>query len=223
MSAKRPSLAVVLCSAFCPMLFMACSPAPTPMPNDNGTANQNENDNDNGSTTRQFAGAAACMTCHADSHADWSATAHAGALEGLRNIGQHENPVCLPCHTVGFEAGGYVDEATTPELAGVQCENCHGAAAEHAANPGDETLRPPLNMSASVCGDCHTDAHHPTFNEFELSGHARALEGLRLKRRFVRKAKTRPKTKKEGRLSCRPVQRCEHRNARGEVRCISIL
>lgn len=28
---------------------------------------------------------------------------------------------------------------------------------------------------------------------------------------------------KKGRLSCRPVQRCEHRNARGEVRCISIV
>ncbi len=127
-----------------------------------------------------FVGADTCLTCHASAHEAWSATEHATALEALEGIGQGENAGCLGCHTVGFgEDGGFVSREETPQLAGVQCENCHGAAAAHASDPGNLELRPAVNLSSTVCGGCHTDAHHPTFDEWELSKHSTALEGLR--------------------------------------------
>ncbi len=161
-------------SAFVALLVVPLSGCTQPVV-DNG----NDNVNDNGAV-RAFAGAETCTTCHPEMHANWSETAHAEALESLKAIGQGENEVCLACHTAGFgQEGGFVDEATTPELAGVQCENCHGPAAEHASNPGDESLRPTVNLAASLCGECHTDAHHPTFDEWQLSKHALALDGLK--------------------------------------------
>ncbi len=155
----------------------------TPVANDNANDNAGtvDNANDNASTTpKAYVGAAVCLPCHADKHANWTATAHADALEALRGIGQEANAGCIGCHTVAFgETDGYVDEATTPDLAGVQCENCHGPAGAHSRDPGDLASRPVVDLAATVCGACHTDAHHPTMDEWELSAHATALEGLR--------------------------------------------
>ena len=160
--------------------FAWCVVGCAPPGDGNDNVNDNTNDNDNGVISARFAGAATCEACHGETHANWSATGHAEALESLNAIGQGENEACLACHAVGFgEEGGFVDEATTPDLAGVQCENCHGPGAEHAADPGDVALRPQVDASAALCGACHTDAHHPTFDEWQLSDHATALAGLR--------------------------------------------
>lgn len=170
--------------------FQGCAPA-GPMgnentngnPNSNSNQNANENVNDNGTVAeRAFVGAATCQACHAGAHSDWVQTGHAGAFETLRGIGQHTNAACVGCHTVGFgETDGFVDEAITPDLVGVQCENCHGAAGAHARNPGDLSLRPVVMgalQSAAICGVCHTDAHHPTYDEWSLSRHSMALATL---------------------------------------------
>lgn len=123
--------------------------------------------------TGKFKGATVCMQCHSNIHTDWAGTLHSKALETLEAIGQGTNANCLGCHTVGFgEEGGYVDRATTNSLAGVQCENCHGAAAEHAMNASDESLRPKISIMADVCGQCHTGEHHPNFEDWSMSKHA---------------------------------------------------
>jgi hypothetical protein len=117
-----------------------------------------------------FVGADVCGACHVAYHADWSGTLHPEAWNNLPAFGQ-TNPGCLPCHTVGYgEPGGYVDQTETPHLDGVQCENCHGGAADHLIDP--HGVQPAIDRSAEMCGACHTDAHHPTFDEWETSGHA---------------------------------------------------
>ena len=119
-----------------------------------------------------FAGATNCMTCHSSVHQDWMGTTHATALESLKKIGMGKNATCLPCHTVGFGLStGFKDEATTPQFAGVQCENCHGPAAEHAANPDDPLTRPRKEIASTLCGGCHSGVNHPTYEEWSQSGH----------------------------------------------------
>jgi hypothetical protein len=126
------------------------------------------------SPSPEFAGADTCATCHTNSHHEWMATRHATALQTLKSIGMHNNASCLGCHTVGYGLPtGFKSEATTPQFAGVQCENCHGPAAAHASNPEDRSMLPPVELAATLCGGCHTDSHHPTFDEFSTALHSR--------------------------------------------------
>jgi len=81
--------------------------------------------------------------CHLKEHKSWEATKMANTFEVLKPGERAEaktgagldpdkdyttDPECLRCHTTGYgKEGGFVDIATTPELAGVGCEMCHGA------------------------------------------------------------------------------------------------
>jgi len=127
----------------------------------------------------QYAGAAACLECHAAIHQVEVSTRHAQAFAALKLAHQENNASCLPCHTVG--AGlptGFVSESATPQLAGVQCENCHGPAGNHAANPGDLTARPRMDIAGQVCGGCHNGPQNPTFDEWKSSGHFAVVEDM---------------------------------------------
>ncbi len=132
-----------------------------------------------GTVTSQFLGASECQLCHSRHYTDWLDTSHAGALNTLKAIGQDKNPDCIGCHTVGFgQEGGFVSEAATPNLAGVQCENCHGPGYEHRSNVTDPKARPTRSIAASVCGNCHNGAHHPTTDEWSSSRHALVTEDV---------------------------------------------
>jgi hypothetical protein len=127
----------------------------------------------------RYAGSQACLECHSAIHNSEMDTRHARALDTLKAIGQGTNASCLPCHTVGFGLPtGFISESRTPKLAGVQCENCHGPAAAHAANEMDLTLRPRVEIASTVCGGCHTGSHHPTFDEWYTTGHAVVVEDM---------------------------------------------
>ena len=155
-------------------LLAGVAGCPQPPP-DNG--NDNDNDNGNSGLTGKFVGADTCQLCHPGPHQDWAATLHAGALETLEAIGQGTNGECLGCHTVGFgEDGGYVDRATTNALAGVQCENCHGAGGNHVRDPINDAVKPYIDISAEVCGACHLGTHHPNFEQWSDSLHSQINE-----------------------------------------------
>lgn len=173
--------ATVLAAVGCAFAAIGCGSPPV---DDGGTeppTTQPAPDDDvpgNDGLTGKFVGSTRCSTCHRNLHGDWSETLHASALETLESIGQDKNPVCLECHTVGYgEAGGFVDRATTDALAGVGCEACHGPARDHAENANDESLIPKIDLSADVCGACHTGSKHPNFDEWLTSGHALVTGG----------------------------------------------
>jgi len=142
----------------------------------------------------QYAGVEACTECHAEVHDTEKNTPHAGAFTNLLFVAQggQTNNSCLACHTVG--AGlqtGFVsknDANTNPRLAGVQCENCHGPAANHAANPDDPTTKPRVELAATVCGGCHNSkfvpaqaaaSHPPYYEEWNASPHQAVLDELK--------------------------------------------
>lgn len=132
----------------------------------------------------QYVGAQACAECHQGVHDSFSLTAHASAFTNaaFAASGGQTNASCLACHTVGYGfPSGFIsknDKNTFPRLAGVQCESCHGPAANHAANPDDITMRPRVEIAAEVCGGCHNGSQHPTFDEWKMSGHSIVVEDM---------------------------------------------
>ena len=111
-----------------------------------------------------FRGWKACAECHAELTDGWLHTKHAGAYEVLKKSDQHHLPVCIRCHVVGYDVfGGFIDEELTPELAGVQCEACHGPGRLHAKDPDT----PGAIQSApgeGVCRNCHTKEQDSGFD-----------------------------------------------------------
>ena len=138
-----------------------------------------------------YSGARNCTECHAGPHDQTMKTAHAGAFTKDLFVAQggQTNSLCLSCHTVGFGLPtGFLSKSTTPHLAGVQCENCHGPAATHAASPDDYTLRPHADIAATVCGGCHSAksvppqvaaSHPPLYEEWNSSAHRAVRDELK--------------------------------------------
>ena len=133
-----------------------------------------------------YTGSQNCTECHASTQATVLKTAHAVAFTDASFVadGGQGNPACLACHTVGYKLPtGFVSQPATPLLASVQCENCHGPAANHAANPDDTTVIPQVEMAATVCGGCHSASHTtytnpPTFEEWSASGHSAVVPAV---------------------------------------------
>jgi PKD repeat protein len=119
-----------------------------------------------------FAGAGACAGCHGDKYSRYLTTEHSTAFSLIASMPQSVQTNCLVCHTVGYQQpSGFVDTTTTPQLMNVQCENCHGPAAWHKYSDHD-IVRPAVSIDPAICGGCHQDSHHPTFEEYSESPHS---------------------------------------------------
>ena len=97
-----------------------------------------------------YVGSKKCKMCHLKEYKSWEQTKMATAFDTLKPGARAEekkaagldpdkdysaDAECVPCHSTGHgESGGFVDIATTPDLAGVGCEMCHG--------PGETYLQP---------------------------------------------------------------------------------
>lgn len=145
-------------------------------------------------------GANTCGHCHSGNAAQWQETHHSQAYADLVLAGSENNPYCLQCHTVGFDAevargdtvltdhgtdhSGFDDywkvdtdeaRARMDVLKGVQCENCHGA-----MGPTIYNHQPQVSFSTrmegeeelSVCASCH----HTQIEAWHESGHGMVLE-----------------------------------------------
>lgn len=110
-----------------------------------------------------YIGATQCATCHDSIHSGWQKTRHAKAIESLKKTGQENLPDCVKCHVTGYELdGGFIDYELTPEMAGVQCEACHGPGKGHAADPMEKKLV--KEAGEDLCRKCHTKGQDPGFD-----------------------------------------------------------
>jgi len=83
----------------------------------------------------RYVGDASCASCHSEIHAQWSSTPHASAMQTLIDHKSEYNADCISCHVTGHEEiSGFVDFSSTPLLANVQCETCHGPGWEHVSS-----------------------------------------------------------------------------------------
>lgn len=112
----------------------------------------------------QYATAQRCYECHEQAAAVWVRSQHARAMESLVSMGQEFDPECVGCHSLGYgKPGGFVSLETTPKLANVQCENCHGPGLDHLLNQD----APYGENAAQSCVQCHTDDFSPDFHYAE--------------------------------------------------------
>lgn len=142
---------------------------------------------------RAYVGSKKCKMCHIKEWTSWSATKMARSFELLKPGAAAEaktkakldpqkdyttDASCLPCHTTGYgKPGGFKDLATTPDLAGVGCEMCHGAGGDY-VKPDKMSLtnkqykRTDLiavglvgEIGKDQCTSCH-NAKSPFFKDF---------------------------------------------------------
>jgi hypothetical protein len=100
-----------------------------------------------------YVGADRCGTCHEVQYKQWKRSGHANSLARLTRV-QRDDATCRTCHTM-------VPASDDPNLAGVQCESCHGPGRFYEPNyvMRDKVLSE-LNglakIDATTCTPCHT-------------------------------------------------------------------
>ena len=110
-----------------------------------------------------YAGWKGCAGCHEALTKEWLQTRHAEAFKSLTKSGKGNLPGCVGCHVTGYEkAGGFIDEELTPELAGVQCEACHGPGKAHGTNSSKGSIHGKPGID--TCRPCHTPGQDPKFD-----------------------------------------------------------
>ncbi|MEO7995486.1 MAG: cytochrome c family protein, partial [bacterium] len=122
-----------------------------------------------------YGGSIYCQECHGAIYAGWLKTRHNQAYQTLVGKNEQNNPGCLECHTVGYsQSGGYAAKQGTYLLANVQCESCHGAAADHMKlasdwqdgvakeKPVDWKIQD-VHVSQNTCITCHNPDNDPNW------------------------------------------------------------
>lgn len=110
----------------------------------------------------ESAGTGLCMTCHTAPGKVWQKSEHAHALATLEKEGHGRDPDCVACHVVGLDStAGFRDRETTPQLADVGCESCHGPGRKHATSPERSTMP---KVGEKSCLPCHTPENSPRFD-----------------------------------------------------------
>jgi hypothetical protein len=103
-----------------------------------------------------YVGSKKCKMCHLKEHKSWAETKMATSFDTLKPGERAEaktkagldpdkdytkDATCIPCHATGYgKEGGFQDIESTPDLAGVGCEMCHGPGGTYIAD-GYMTLK----------------------------------------------------------------------------------
>jgi len=130
-----------------------------------------------------YIGSKKCKMCHLKEYKSWETTTMATAFEVLKPGERAEakqaaglepdkdyttDTTCLPCHVTGYGLeGGFTDIESTPTLAGVGCEMCHGPGgtytkSEHMSLKNKEYKKADIvavgmvdQVSEEQCRGCH--------------------------------------------------------------------
>lgn len=157
----------------------------------------------------KFVGVDGCK-CHRQEITDWERSKHAKAFElleagkketkkkkaGLDDKDYTKEARCIKCHTTGYrESGGFEDLASTPKMAGIGCEMCHGAGSEYRNLHKEKTTKFTRDearaagqrfgsVDPSVCGSCHGHKDNPFKPEVDESYKFDLQEALKDSRAF---------------------------------------
>jgi hypothetical protein len=116
-----------------------------------------------------FVGSAKCGECHEEEYNKFKTYSKKSkswhSIEIMASdLTSDEIESCYECHTTGHgQAGGFVSIQSTPHLADVGCETCHGPGKAHVEADGDPSLikrRP----SEADCTRCHNAERVRTFD-----------------------------------------------------------
>jgi hypothetical protein len=103
--------------------------------------------------------AASCARCHQEQVVQWQTTGHSRAYGTLEAGLQTTNPECLRCHTTCYLDMPLDGSVTVKEyLRNVQCESCHGKAADHARDGSYG------KVTVATCLPCHDKENSPDFD-----------------------------------------------------------
>ena len=111
----------------------------------------------------EFVGAAKCKMCHKVQYTSWETTKHAKATETAQAGTELEwGADCMKCHTTN----------SNEELAGVQCEACHGAGADYKKmsimKDRETAIANGLVIpTQATCDGCHIGNDHSTAMVYE--------------------------------------------------------
>ena len=145
-----------------------------------------------------YAGRDACVSCHSREAQIEETGPHLKGFASLEKAGQAYNPSCLECHVTGYEReNGFWDIETSRDMAGIQCEQCHGALKNHVdeenklpfsgamfgggagagATGGGATRQfKPYKAGFYICTRCHTDQYKlslPPEEAWKKVGHSK--------------------------------------------------
>ncbi len=96
----------------------------------------------------KYIGVAKCASCHKANYLAWKTSSHAKTFNVLKPGKRKKAKLragldpekdyttdkeCIRCHVTGYrKRGGFKDIESTPQMAGVGCESCHGPGSEYA-------------------------------------------------------------------------------------------
>ena len=123
-----------------------------------------------GQNEAAYVGDSNCLVeCHKKEVNNFKNNIHNKAFTNLKDkkkyLSQKEKGTenaCLKCHVTGYgKKGGFMDEKTTPDLAKVGCEACHGSGLEHIATNANDTVKKKATIILKPdCTKCHLVHSH---------------------------------------------------------------